>query len=385
MIVATRGSDDITVLCFDPPGDVISLLRRGLRREWIARGLRRYQNARPSGYDLFSDDRSVYQSTLLDQIPGCDVVNLHWVAGFLDYKTFFARWPQSKPVVWTLHDMNAFTGGCHYDMGCGKYVNHCKACPQLGSAVERDLSYQILGRKQAIFSQVESSRLHIVTPSRWLGREVKRSSVLQRFPLSVIPYGVDVEHFAPRDQRRVRGLVGIPLDAKVVLFVADALDNQRKGFACLVDALARCAAQVPRLLLVSLGGQNPNLRRELPCMHLGSLNNDRFLSMVYSAADVFVTSSVQDNLPNTVLEAMACGTPVVCFGVGGNPDMVRDEVNGLVVAHADMDALADSLKALINDGEKCKRMSSSARRIALEEYSLELQARRYAELYASLV
>ena len=315
--------------------DVMSRARRRLRAYWTAQDFRRYRNTRPSGYDQFSHDRNEYTSTLVSQIPPCDVLNLHWVSGLVDCTAFFSRIPQSKPVVWTLHDMNPFTGGCHYDMGCPRYLNHCGACPQLGSRQEHDLSHQIWLRKRSAFSRVDPSRLRIVTPSKWLGEEAKRSPIFGRFPVSVIPYGLNVADFAPRDKATVREFLGIPRNANVVLFVAEGIDNKRKGFALLTEALAACTRTVPNLMLVSLGNRQPDLRQNIPWLHLGSVSNDRILSMVYSAADLFAICSLQDNLPNTVLEAMACGTPVVGVGVGGISDMVRHGVNGLTVQSAD--------------------------------------------------
>jgi glycosyltransferase involved in cell wall biosynthesis len=180
-------------------------------------------------------------------------------------------------------------------------------------------------------------------------------------------------------------LLGIPADARVALFVADGLDNRRKGFALLVEALNHCARVVPGLMLMSLGHHPPRVNVGLPWMHLGSINNDRFLSMVYSAADVFVISSLQDNLPNTVLEAMACGTPVIGVGVGGVAEMVRNGLNGIAVAQADAGALSAAIKDLMDGTAKRLEMKAACRRIAMDEYPLELQARRYVQIYQSLL
>jgi glycosyltransferase involved in cell wall biosynthesis len=375
MLVAAKSSDDPAVVQFKVPRDLPSLVWRRLRRERIARDFRRYRTSRPVGYELFSDDRSEYGSTLLPQIPECDVVNLHWVSGLVDYEAFFSRIPASKPVVWTLHDMNPFTGGCHYDMACGRYTTGCHACPQLGSTRQQDLACRIWRRKQRIFSRVPASRLHIVAPSRWLGEEVRRSSLFRNFSVSVVPYGLDLEAFAPRDPGGVRSLLGIPADARVALFVADGLDNRRKGFALLVEALNQCAGMVPGLMLMSLGHHAPQVNVRLPWMH----------SMVYSAADVFVICSLQDNLPNTVLEAMACGTPVIGVGVGGIAEMVRKGLNGLAVPRADAGALAAAIKDLMNGTGQLQEMKVACRRIAMDEYPLELQARRYVQIYESLL
>jgi glycosyltransferase involved in cell wall biosynthesis len=196
---------------------------------------------------------------------------------------------------------------------------------------------------------------------------------------------LDLEAFAPRERRSVRDLLGIPRDARVLLFLAEEISNRRKGFALLLEALARCARRVPNLLLLSLGQNKPQVSIETPWMHIGPVNNDRFLSTVYNAADLFAICSLQDNLPNTVLEAIACGIPVVGHAVGGIPDMVRNGLNGFIVPVGDADALADAICYVLNNENLRVQMGASARRIATEEYALHLQVRRYLELYGSLI
>jgi glycosyltransferase involved in cell wall biosynthesis len=385
MVVESRASDDPSVVAFEKPMDTLHLVRRGLRQMWIARDFKRHRDSRPSGYELFSDDRSSYGSTLLDQIPACQIINLHWIPGFVDYQAFFTRVPRSTPIVWTLHDLNPLTGGCHYDLGCDRFVARCGACPQLGSNVSSDLSLRIWERKERLFSRVPTSRLHFVASSQWLAHEVRRSPILGRFPITIIPYGLDIEEFSPRPRGIVRDLFGIPQDARVLLFVAEDVDNKRKGFEFLVEAIGLCANRVPNLLLLSVGRNKPEMRTAVPWLHLGTVNNDRFLSMVYSAADLFAICSLQEAFGYTLLEAMACGVPAVGHGVGGILDMVRNGVNGLTVPPTDVKALADAISELLNSASRCAEMGASARRIAVEEYSLELQARRYSELYATLV
>jgi glycosyltransferase involved in cell wall biosynthesis len=176
----------------------------------------------------------------------------------------------------------------------------------------------------------------------------------------------------------------VPQDTNVILFCADSLGHRRKGFPQLAQALAGLET-LNHLFLISLGSGSAPFDIPIPHLHLPPIHNDRFLSLVYSAADLFVISSLQDNLPNTVLEATACGTPVVGFAVGGIPDMVRPGVTGLLVPPCDVVGLLAAILGLIQDEKKRREMSSNCRRIAVEEYSLELQARRYRELYKSLL
>ena len=384
MFVAHRYSDDPAVTAFKPPMDLPSRLGRLIRREWIARSFARYRTSRPAGYELFSDNRSQYGADLLDQLPPCDVINLHWIAGFVDYHSYFARVPQHTPVVWTLHDMNAFTGGCHYDHGCGRYTDKCGACPQLGSRDAADLSRRVWQRKREIFEQIEPGRLHIVTPSRWLAKEAERSTLFGRFPISVIPNSLDTHVFSPRDRCIARAALEVPQEARVVLFVADSTGNQRKGFALLAQALAGLG-DLTDLYLISLGSGEPTIGAQIPHLHLGHIGNDRLLSLVYSAADLLVIPSLQDNLPNTVLESLTCGTPVVGFAVGGIPDMVHPGVTGLLAPSQDMTALRAAIVDLLQDPAERAKMSANCRRIAVKEYSLEMQAQRYVELYERML
>lgn len=380
MFVAHRDSIDPTVILFVPPMDLPNRLRRRLRRQRIARGFMRYRASRPPGGEPFSDDRTPYGSALVHQLPPCDVVHLHWIARFVDYQAFFAAVPRHTPVVWTLHDMNPFTGGCHYDDGCGRFRDGCGACPQLGSNEAADLSHQIWERKQKVFTQIKPDRLHIVATSHWMATTVKGNSLLSACPVTVIPLGLDVDDFAPRAGCMARDVLGIPRDARVILFAAEDVDNRRKGVRLLAEALAGLG-DLTKLCMMSVGRRKRTLDTPFPHLHLGHIRNDRYLSLVYSAADVFVLPSLQEAFGQTALEALACGTPVVGFAVGGIPDIVRHGVTGLLVPPEDVIALRAAIADLLSNGSRRAEMAANCRRIAVQEYSLEVQARRYIELY----
>lgn len=384
MLVAKRSNQDSSVLAFSPPDGLTDRIQRRWRRLAIDREFSRYQSSRPPGYEAFSDDRTPYGETVAAQVLPCDVINLHWIAGFVDYQGLFGSLPRRTSCVWRLADMNALTGGCHYDDNCGRLGNGCGSCPQLGSSDSEDLSRRIWLRKQKVFSTLEPNRLHIVTLCRWMSGLVRDSPLLSRFPVTLIPNGVDLDEFAPRDRRLAREVLGIPHTAHVVMFVSDELANRRKGFSLLVDALSGMT-QHQDFFLVSVGrGQSPMTAR-LPSLHIGHVNNDRWLSLIYSAADVFVIPSLQDNLPNTVLESMACGTPVIGFAVGGVADMVRDGQTGVLVTLRDVAGLRTAIGGLLGNPLLRASMSEQSRRIAVEEYSRDLQVRRYIDLYQSLI
>jgi glycosyltransferase involved in cell wall biosynthesis len=346
--------------------------------------MRRYQSARRTDQASFNHDRVPGGPDLLAQLPAGDVINIHVMYGFVDYRTFLTAVPQHTPVVRTLHEMSFFTGGCHYDLGCGKYAERCGACPRLGSRRERDLSRQIWRRKRAVLSTIAPDRLYLVAPSCWLANEARRSPLLQKFPVTVIPLALDTEVFCPRDRRSAREVLGIPSDALVVLFVASLISQSLKGFALLTQALTGLG-DLRNLLLVSVGRDAPPVEAQIPHLPLGYLGSEHLRSLVYSAADVFVIPSLYDNLPQTVLEATACGTPVIGFAVGGIPDMVRPGVTGWVVPPQDVGALRAAIRALLQDPARRAEMAANCRRIAVEEYALEVQARRYIELYEMIL
>jgi glycosyltransferase involved in cell wall biosynthesis len=384
MFVAEKLTDDPAVTVFQPPRDLFSRLSRRVQQKRLTYSMRRYQSARLADQASFNHDRVPGGADLLAQLPAGDVINIHVMYGFVDYWTFLTAVPQHTPVVRTLHEMSFFTGGCHYDVGCGKYTKHCGACPRLGSHRERDLSRRIWRRKRATLSTITPGRLHLVAPSRWLANEAQRSSLLQKFPVTVIPLALDTEVFRPRHRRGAREALGISPDALVVLFVASLISQPIKGFPLLAQALDGLG-DLTNLLLVSMGRDAAGVKVQIPHLPLGHVANERLLSLVYSAADLFVIPSLYDNLPQTVLEATACGTPVVGFAIGGIPDMVRPGVTGLLVPAADVNALRNAIRALLQDPGRRAEMSDNCRRIAVEEYALEVQARRYIDLYEMIL
>lgn len=384
MFVVHRDSDDPNVAVYVPPSDLVHRIARTYRRRIISSAMSRYRRTAPNAVSNFSDDRAAYGRDPWRKVPEHDLIQLHWVVKFLDYEDFFASMPAETPLVWTLHDMFPLTGGCHFNQGCPKFAGECGACPQLHSQSTSDVTRQIWHRKQQSLRNLKSNQLHIVTPSRWLQQEVQRSSLMSRFPCSVIPYGLDVDVFAPRDRRVSREILRIPPEARVVLFVADDIDNPRKGFRLLAEALVGLESYSDIFLLSVGSGSRPtfeNFRQ----LHIDRLRNDGLLSCIYSAADILVAPSLEDNLPNTVLESIACGTPVAGFAVGGIPEAVRPSVSGLLASRGNVAELKNVILELLQNPERLLEMSANCRRIALQEYALEVQAGRYMDLYHSLL
>ena len=381
MLVARRDSGDDTVWVANSQRDLRSRVSRRLRRRRIRREHAKYADTRPDWPERFDDDRTWREWEHGARLGSFDVVNLHWISGLLDYRRFFDAIPPDVPVIWTLHDMNTFTGGCHYDAGCERFRQRCGACPQLGSRHEHDLSRDIWLRKRELFSGIDPERMHFVTPSRWLADEVRNASLLgDRFPVSVIPNGVNTEEFAPRDRMAAREVLGVPRESKAILFVAYSLAARRKGFAVLTEALRELSFDRD-LVVLSVGAGEASDQIPVRQIHLGTISQARLLSLAYSAADLFVIPSLQDNLPSTVLEALACGTPIVGLDVGGIPDMVRPGITGALSPVGDAAALAAAISGLLADVEGRQRMSEQCRRIAVTEYGMEAFVSRYETPY----
>lgn len=384
MLVKRKHSADDLVTAFRPSSRLDRRLLRSFRRRFLKIQLGRYRREGALKRERFSDDRSVFGSELVYALPACDLVNLHWTAGFVDFRAVLPALARRCPVVWTLHDMNVFTGGCHYAWGCDSYTRQCGQCPHLSSSSKKDLSRTIWGRKRAAFNNVPEDRIHIVAVCRWLGGEAGRSSLLRDFPISMIHNGLDTESFAPRDQAACRANLGVPRDASVILFAAETTQAPRKGFPVLLEALNQIA-DTANLFLLTVGAGHPEVPSRVRHRHLGFVAEDGSLAEVYSAADFFVIPSLQEALAQTALEAMACGTPVIGFAIGGIPDMVIPEVTGYLVKTTNAAALAAAIEAALENRPRRSQMSANCRRMVTERYTIEAQAHAYEAVYRQLL
>lgn len=384
MLVASKASADPDVHEIRRDSSSLARLIRRFQSSRIAKDIGRYSKTLSPTLELLSDDRVAGPADLTNSRLPADVYQLHWVAGFLDYKRFFGSLPLGAPLVWTLHDMNPFTGGCHYAMGCEKYMEHCGACPQLGSGDPSDLTAQIHARKSASLGRLLPETTKIVAPSHWMTGQAKASTLLRGFDVMRIPNGLDTDVFQPRDRKEARDRFGLPQNAKVVMIVAHYLTNHRKGFDLLTAALDGLSAKSP-VVLASAGVMDrpaPFSQLHVP---LGKIGSERLMSYALSAADVFVCPTRADNLPNVVLEAMACGTPVVGFDVGGVADMVRTGETGILVTPEDVGGLRNAIETVLYDDELKNRFSTNCRQAACDEFRLEIQARRYLAIYEELI
>lgn len=311
-----------------------------------------------------------------------DVINLHWVGdGFLDIGALRGV---RAPIVWTLHDMWAFTGGCFYDGGCGQFTSGCGRCPILESDKEHDLSARVFRRKEKAWNDVD---LTLVAPSQWMAREARRSPLFQHRRIEVIQYCLDTSIFKPVDRALARRILNLPCDRRLVLFGAEHPREQRKGYQHLLAAMPHlqslCAGpEKPEFVLFGEGERERREESGWVWHSLGPLRDEVSLALAYAAADVFVAPSVQDNLPCTVMEAMSCGTPCVAFAIGGMPDLIAHRESGFLAAPFDARELASGIAwVLSGNGEA---LGGSARATVLEKFVPAVIGAQYARLYADV-
>ncbi|MDW8229137.1 MAG: glycosyltransferase family 4 protein [Saprospiraceae bacterium] len=315
-------------------------------------------------------------------VQEADIIHLHWInQGFLSLQNIRQLAQTGKPIVWTLHDMWAFTGGCHHSAGCEEYTRACGHCPMLRWRGPRDLSHRIWQRKRRLFPQ----HMHIITCSEWLGQRARRSSLLGSYPIQVLPNAIDTGLFAPasEEQRRAfRHARGIADTAVLALFSSVKVENPWKGFGHLARALAQLRQQKPDLPLelMVMGKAQPETLSRLPCKvhELGALSDASSIAEAYAAADLFVIPSLEENLPNTVMEALACGTPVAGFRTGGIPEMVEHEQNGFLAPVGNSQALAE---AIIWVAQRAGQLRAAARSKAERCYAQTIVAHQHLALY----
>lgn len=314
-------------------------------------------------------------------VKDADIIHLHWVQNsFVSMRCLKKLQELNKPIIWTLHDMWAFTGGCHYNNDCRKFETSCEQCPQLKNTSIADFSRSTFKSKREIFT----SKLNIVTPSKWLAEEVKISSLLKSNPIQVIPYNINFDVFGQMNKVEAKKQFGISAEKKIILFVSMNIEDQRKGFEYFKQAILELENTVPNwtdtheILAI---GRNSDIKHFNTTIHYtGRLSDVKLISMAYSAADVFVAPSKQDNLPNTVIESMACGTPVVAFNIGGMPDMIKHQETGYLANPFNIVELGNGITYCLRNN-----LTEKSREWALSKFQGSEIVKSYVNLYTELL
>lgn len=312
-----------------------------------------------------------------------DVIHLHWVnQGYLSINNLNKILHSGKRVVITMHDQWYFTGICHYSGDCDKYTSHCHHCTLMNGTALGDFASQLFDKKQHIY---EDSKVTFVGCSQWMANLARTSALTQGHKVVSIPNAINTEQFRPLDKTAARKELSLPLKGKLLLFGCQRITDERKGFRYLVDALQIIKRDNPEIAqnteIVVVGGKADSISSHLPfsIIPVSYVSDPKKMIALYNAVDLYVTPSLQDNLPNTIMEALACGTPCVGFDVGGIPEMIDHKKNGYVARYKDSADFAEGIKwVLTSDHDK---LSAKAREKVMNNYTEDIVAKKYIEVY----
>lgn len=390
MLVLKKDSNDPNVISFNitenKDGNIIEELRLygAIQESYINKRRTNISNT------IFSLPYCGYDLAGFESVKSADVINIHWINYFQSLDSIRKLLSIGKPVVWTLHDQWAFTGGCHYSTDCNRYVNDCSNCPQLISD-PFNVASSVLKDKLEMLNAVN---LTIVTPSKWLGECARKSILFKNRRVEVIPYSLETDEFVPAKKAEAKQKLDILPDTTTLLFGAAYGQEKRKGFEELFEAMKICIKNKEfsemlengKLKILSFGHSGNDLDVfDFPVKRLGYISSDSEISNAYSAADIFILPSLEDNLPNTLLESMSCGTAVIGFDVGGIPDVLINDVTGKLVPAKNIEKMAEAILDLVFDAEKREALSENCRKLISDKFALEVQAKNYVNLYSELL
>lgn len=322
-------------------------------------------------------------------VQAADILHLHWINhGFLSPR-FLAQLDElEKPIVWTFHDSNAFTGGCHVRYGCEHFHKACGNCPLLRSSGKNDQSHKTWLRKKKAYSELNC---HLIAPSNWMASSIKLSSLMGFREVTVIPNTIETNVFKPYVKAEAKKVLKISPDKFVLMSgFMPSKNDKHKGTPYLIEALhdlaSRPGIDKTRIELLIFGNKPSAEMPEFPfkTTFLGTISNDEHLAKCYSAADAFIAPSLEDNLPNTVMESLACATPVVAFRTGGIPDMVRHLENGYLAEYRSSEDLATGLEWLYHE-DNGPDIQKEARKTILSQFSEGIIAEKHLLLYQTLL
>ena len=326
--------------------------------------------------------------TQLPEFQEADVVHLHWInQGMLSLKGIRKILNTGKPVVWTMHDIWPATAICHLTLDCRNFETQCAHCRLLpGSGSTNDLSTQIWKRKQQMLND---RQITFVTCSQWLAGEAQKSALLKGQRVVSIPNPIDTHIYTPKDKQQARQRVGLPTEGRIILFASQRVTNRNKGMGYLLEACRLLAEQYPEkkedITVAILGGHAEEIVGQLPfrTCPLGYVNDEQRIVDIYNAADVFVLPSLSENLPNTIMEAMACGVPSVGFRIGGIPEEIDHQQNGYVADYCSSEDLARGIWWTLYEADHEAVRKACLQKVA-HNYSQQSVANRYLEVYESL-
>ena len=323
--------------------------------------------------------------TKTDEFKNADVVHLHWVnQGFISLSGIKKILDSGKKVVVTMHDMWYFTGICHHAAQCDKYKTECKDCLWLkGKLLGRDWANHVFNKKKKIY---ENSKITFVGCSKWMKEKAESSALTCRNEVVAIPNPINTKHFAPMDKAEQRKKMRLPDNRKLILFGSRKVTDPYKGFSQLVEACNILVKNYPALAenitVVVVGSNSAEVKNALPLdvVTVDYVDDERQMISLYNAVDLYVTPSLQENLPNTIMEAMACAVPCVGFNVGGIPEMIDHKQTGYLAKYKDSNDFAEGIVWALQP-ENYGLLATKSREKALKEYSESHIARLYTQIY----
>ena len=323
--------------------------------------------------------------TVLPEFKQAEIIHLHWInQGMLSLKDLRKILLSGKPVIWTMHDMWPCTGICHHARECDKYHQECQCCPYIyKGGGKKDISYQVFKTKQELY---KLAPITFITCSQWLKERASQSALLTNHSVINIPNPINTGLFKPRNKQEARERRALPTDKKLILFGSAKITDKRKGIDYFIESCKILAEKYPEVVkewgVVVYGKESEQLKPLVPfeVYPLNYISSEKELVDVYNAVDLFVTPSLEENLPNTIMEAMACGIPCVGFNVGGIPEMIDHLHNGYVADYKSAEDFANGIHWALSEGEY-KALSEEACRKVSSSYSESAIAKKYIEVY----
>jgi glycosyltransferase involved in cell wall biosynthesis len=372
MLVQEKGSHDNNIIGPKSKfGKVLPFIKKALESLPLVLYKKRTKTLFHVSFVSFSNIKTIIKNVQPDFIL------IHWVnAGMLRIEDLRKI---KQPIFIVLHDMWWFTGGCHYDEECGRYRNKCGSCPVLGSKMDIDLSSFVFNRKKRILSSLDN--IKVVGLSTWISKCAQESTLFKNHTIYNIPNPIDINLFKPVNIDFSREALSLPKGKKLVLYGAmNAISDHRKGYDLLIEAVNRM--KLKNVEFVVFGGSKPKNQEKInyKTHYLGSILNDQLLCLVYNAADVMVVPSRQENLSNSIMESLSCGTPVVSFNIGGNSNMIEHKNTGYVAKAYDTEDLAYGIEWILKN-LNYKAICESARDKVVNEFGEENVVSKYIRIF----
>ncbi len=326
-----------------------------------------------------------FDITTQPEFVNADIIHIHWInQGFISLKVIEKIIDSGKPIVWTMHDMWPITGICHHARDCEKYMTECKNCPFLRRSKQKDLAYSIFKKKQQLYKK---ANITFVGCSLWLTDLASHSTLTKHKEVISIPNPLNTDLYKPQDKAEVRRELNLPQDLKLILFGAARSTDKRKGIDYFISACKLLKKEIgDNIGIVLYGKDSEKIKDEFnfPTYSLGYIKEEQELINLYSAVDIFAIPSLEENLPNSIIEAMSCGTPTIGFNIGGIPQIIDHLHNGYVANYKSAKDFSQGLKWLLSNNNN-NELGVESRRKILTSYSEKEIAQQYIALYNRII